>query len=217
MKIKHKLFAVLGLVLSSCTQTIQPGKVIILNGPSAAGKTTLQKAIQSQANETYIALGIDSLFNDVFPDEYGSKVTIKADPKTLRSVRSYQDQSGNPVVKLLIGETGQKIAKGMNRAIAAYAQSGLNVVVDYIAYDPDWLPDLKAHLQGIPTYFIGVKLPLDLLEDRERARNTSPVGHARSHYHTVHQGWTYDLEVDTSVLSAHEAAQRILQLVDKHE
>ena len=191
----------------------KPGIVIVLNGPSASGKSTLQKAIQTKANEPYIALGVDNLFNDMFPDEHGSKVQIKADPKTLRSVEFTKDENGHAVVKLLIGGTGQKIAHGMNKAIAAYAKSGLNVVVDYIAYDPKWLPDLKHHLQDIPTYYVGIKIPLNVLEDREKSRGTSPVGHARSHYDHVHNGWNYDIEVNTNDMSSESAARKILSFI----
>ena len=94
------------------------------------------------------------------------------------------------------------------------SKSGLNVVVDYIAYDPNWLEDLNNQLRGIDTCFIGVKIPLEILEERESKRGTSPVGHARSHYDHVHEGWHYDLEVDTSLLNADAAAKKVLSMVE---
>ena len=61
--------------------------------------------------------------------------------------------------------------------------------------------------------FYRITIPLEKLEERERARGTSPVGHARSHYDTVHTHGGYDLEIDTSKMSAPEAAQLIKQFV----
>ncbi len=191
------------------------GKVIILNGPSAAGKSTTQKAIQSMSEHVYIAVGIDNLFNDIFPDKHGSKVKIKDDPELLRTIEYGNDSGGKPFVKLLVGEIDEKIVLGMNKAIASYAKSGLNIVVDYISYNPDWIADLDKQLEGLEVYKIGVTIPLETLEAREAARGTSPVGHARSHYNYIHKGWNYDLTIDTSKTTPEEAAKKILDLVDK--
>ena len=48
----------------------QTGKVIILNGPSVAGKTSLQKALQSSLKEPYMAMGIDSILVAMMPQRY---------------------------------------------------------------------------------------------------------------------------------------------------
>lgn len=104
----------------------------------------------------------------------------------------------------------------MHRAIAAYAKEGSNVVVDYILYKPEWLSDLVLALKGMKVYYIGIKTPLEVIEEREKGRGTSPVGHARSHYDQVHQGMVYDLELDTSKSTPEESAQKILEFVKAH-
>ena len=90
----------------------------------------------------------------------------------------------------------------MHRAIAAYANTGNNVVVDYIKYEPEWLPDIQNALHGIKVIWVGVTANLESIEQREKKRGTSPEGHARSHYHTVHQGITYDLMINTRFFNA---------------
>lgn len=191
------------------------GIVIILNGPSAAGKSSLQKAIQESFKEPYIALGIDNFFNDIIPDEHGSKVTLKSAPNLYRSLKRFQDKDHKPVVELIIGPEGEKVIQGMHGAIAAYAQAGNNVVVDYIQYKTHWGHDLREKLKGLKVYYIGVEIPLKELEAREAKRATSPSGHARSHYDTVHDGMIYDLTVDTSRLTSKEAAGLVQKVVEK--
>ncbi len=63
-------------------------------------------------------------------------------------------------------------------------------------------------------YLIGVRIPLGLLEERERARGTSPQGRARSHYDTVHAHGHYDLDVDTSRCSPEQCADEILRYLE---
>ena len=195
-------------------ENFESGIVIILNGPSAAGKSSLQKSIQRLAPVPYLSVGIDTFFNDLFPDEHG-KLGVKPDADFGDSLRSVTIEDN--LVYLHVGSQGQKIVKGMNKAIAAYAKSGNNVVVDYIMYEQAWMKDLLDQLQGCPVYLIGVNLPLDVLQAREKARSTSPVGHGGSHYDTVHIGNNYDLWIDTSKNSSDQGAVKILDFIKNNK
>jgi len=201
----------LGVIFMKKTgESVQPGTVIILNGPSAAGKSSLQKSIQRLAPEPYINVGIDNFFNDLFPDQHG-KLGIKTETDFGMQLR-YVTIDDNTVY-LHVGPQGQKIVRGMHKAIAAYAKTGNNVVVDYIMYDPSWMQELREELQGCSVYMVGVTLPLHVLQEREQARSTSPIGHAKSHYDTVHLGNVYDLWIDNSQGSADEGAMKILEFI----
>lgn len=116
---------------------------------------------------------------------------------------------GKPVITLFVGEQGEKVIYGMNSAIAAYAHNGCNVIVDYIAYKKEWIDDLQDKLKDMPTCWVKVAIPLDVLESREAARGTSPQGHARSHYNYVYWDIAYDFEVDSNAQSAVEIAQTV--------
>jgi len=120
---------------------------------------------------------------------------------------------------LMVGPVGDSIMHGMHHAIAAYAGQGINCVVDYITYKQEWIPDLCDALQGLTVYFVGVDCPIDVLEQREKARGRVFVeGHARSHYTTVHEyvNNMYDLRVDTGTADAITCAQRIKEFITAH-
>lgn len=224
---------------------VKPGTIIILNGPSAAGKSTLQNNLQQQLSDFYLRVGIDGLFDAVLPSAMGEtmkEVDLEAalynelfpagisneeknritkiyeqrtdDGVLIRAGVTTTDEQGNPLLILRVGKAGEDAIKGMHRAIAAYAKAGNNVIVDYILYEQEWLKDLVCVLQDFRVYFVGVRIPLEILEKREKARATSPVGHARSHYYTVHEPVLYDIEVDTGILSSPQAAEIIKQFVE---
>jgi chloramphenicol 3-O phosphotransferase len=116
---------------------------------------------------------------------------------------------------LHIGAQGQKIIKGMHRAIAAYAKAGNNVIVDYIMYDPSWLNDLQSVLSDVSVISVGVTASLPVVQQREKMRATSPEGHARSIYNTVHQGWKYDLEINSDEMTPEQIADKIDEYMRK--
>lgn len=198
----------------------ESGTIILLNGPSAVGKSSIQSELHKQMPELYLKAGIDSFFDALIaePDLSQFQQTNEFfqytnDGILIRGVRLLKDAEGNQIVPLEIGPAGDKIISGMHFALSAYANRGNNVIVDYILYKAEWLPDLVSALKGQKVYLIGIKVPLEILEERERKRATSPIGHARSHYDIVHQGMIYDLELDVSEMQPCVSAQKIIQFI----
>lgn len=95
------------------------------------------------------------------------------------------------------------------KAIASYAESANNVVVDYILYEKNWWPELIEVLKDLRVYYVGIKYPLNFIEERESKRETSPVGHARRHYKEIHAVSDYDFFIDDPKLSAKDIAFKI--------
>ncbi len=194
--------------------TTATGIVIILNGPSGSGKSSIQKEFQHlMMPNLWCKTGIDMLFDAPMPNITAENMSFWQSPNPIRWVQESTDENGNKIITLFIGEQGTKVAYGMNSAIADYAKNGCNVIVDYIAYDPAWLTDLQKKLAGIRTYYVAVDISLATLEQREAARGTSPKGHARSHYFTIYGTINYDLRVNSEKNSAQEIAQQIKELI----
>jgi len=202
------------------------GTVIVLNGPSGSGKSSIQREFQTlmmlqptheasaDAANLWIQLGIDNLFDKPMPDITLENLAFWQTENPIRWVTTTKNEEGKSIVTLFTGEQGEKVAYGMNSAIAGYAQAGCDCIVDYIAYKTAWVDNLHRKLKNTKTYWIKIHLPLDVLEEREQARGTSPVGHARSHYDTVYGDIAYDLELDTSKLTAAQCAQKIKEFIE---
>lgn len=198
------------------TKSHPTGTVIILNGPSGSGKSSIQKEFQYlNMPQLWIKTGIDTLFDAPMPTITPENMSFWQSPNPIRWVQTSQDENSNNIITLFVGEQGEKVAYAMNSAIAAYAKNGCNVIVDYIAYKPEWFDDLQKKLKGIKTYYVAVEIPLEILEQREAARGTSPKGHARSHYFTVYGNKKYDLTVNSATHSAKEIAQQLKDLIEK--
>lgn len=187
------------------------GTVIILNGPSAVGKSTIMRAFQAKKVEPWLGIGIDNFFVGVLPPKF--YMEDKPEHHTVMQGVATEDEHGK-LFTLHIGIEGQKIIKGMHGAIAAYAKAGNNVIVDYIMYDPAWHADLMNALSDFNVVTVGVTAALPVIEERERVRATSPQGHARSVYATVHQGWDYELVVNTDEETPSQMADQINEYVE---
>lgn len=192
------------------------GTVIVLNGPSGSGKSSIQREFQkNMLPQLWVKVGIDNLFDNPMPDITSENMSTWQSQNPIRWVENSKDETGNTVITLFVGEQGEKVVYGMNSAIAAYARNGCNVIVDYIAYKQTWMKDLEEKLADIKTYYVAVDIPLEVLEQREEARGTSPKGHARSHYVTVYGDKKYDLRVNSGEHSANEIAQQVKEMIQK--
>lgn len=202
----------------SCSSSKPPssGIVIILNGPSASGKSSIQKEFQTlMMPDLWLKLGIDNLFDGPMPDITLENLPYWQSKNSIRWVEESLDSEKNNVITLHVGDQGERVAYGMNSAIADYAKNGCNIIVDYIAYKQEWLKDLEKKLKNIKTYYVAVNIPLEILELRESSRGTSPKGHARSHYDSVFGDISYDLTVQSDKQTTFEIALQLKQLLKK--
>jgi chloramphenicol 3-O phosphotransferase len=222
---KYTRFIVIGIVATIASGLLYfkfnqqrcSGTVIILNGPSSAGKSSIQKEFQfMMMPNLWIKLGVDNLFDKPMPDITLDNLSFWQSENPIRWVSTDKDKDENAVVTLFTGDQGDQVAYGMNSAIVEYAKNGNNIIVDYIAYKKEWIDDLQRKLEGIKTYWVKVEIPLSVIEERETARGTSPKGHARSHYDTVHWDIEYDFSVHSDTDSAETIAEQIKEFLQSH-
>lgn len=117
-----------------------------------------------------------------------------------------------PETAITTGPYGARLMSGMRRSVAALAESGLDLIVDDVwlgegAEQADYVTLLSKH----QVFFVGVRAPLAILEQREIARGDRDIGQARWQQGRVHIGATYDLVIDTGALTPQQAARRILE------
>jgi chloramphenicol 3-O phosphotransferase len=120
-----------------------------------------------------------------------------------------------------------RLYAALYESVAAHSQLGLNVVVDVGHHDGHAtvhgiLADCARRLAGLPALLVGVRCPIETIMQRRAAGQTGREGlyltgtsgdpvpePVRRWQATVHEPGVYDLEVDTSVLSAADCAAAI--------
>ena len=151
------------------------GKIILINGASSAGKTTLARAVLQQIDEPFWHFSIDHLRESgVLPLD-----RIRAGDFAWPSMRA-------------------AFFQGFHNALPAFADAGNNLLVEHIVETPAWMTTLLRLLAPFDVYFVGLHCPLAELERRETLRGDRSVGEARRDFETIHAFATYDLELDST-------------------
>ena len=188
------------------------GSIILLNGTSSAGKSTLANAVQDVMDAPYLSLGIDHFF-EALPQRYRARLGPDDVPPPQADegvVWVCTEPSGHGFRELRVGPVGQRLWSGMRHAAGALARRGNHVILDDVILDHEALVDYGAALEGVPTLLVGVTCPLAVLEAREVARGDRVRGLAAAWLPLVERhAPPYDVTVDTSFSSPEEGALAI--------
>ena len=166
------------------------GQVILLNGTSSAGKTSIAQALQAHFSEPDLIVTLDA-FLAMFP----SKLMNAGNIEEIATWAEYMP----------------RLMVGYHRSIVALARAGNNLIADHVLEEDGWLRDFVRATIRLKVCFVGVKCPLEVLEARERERGDRAIGQARYQYTRVHRYDVYDVEIDTSLYSPEEGAMQIVE------
>jgi chloramphenicol 3-O phosphotransferase len=167
------------------------GRVILLNGASSSGKSSVARELQRQLPTPFLHLSIDHLRDSgALPlERYRSGEFVWADAR-------------------------ENFFVGFERAVSAFAHAGNDLIVEYVVETSAWMARLESFLDGSAVFFVGVHCPLEELEKREGARGDRPLGDARRDFISVHEHCKYDLEVDGTAAPELNAAKIIAAMKD---
>lgn len=165
------------------------GSIILINGASSAGKTTLARAFQQIAPVPFVRFSFD-LFLD------GNALPMDF-------IRAHHDGWA---------QMRPHVFAGMHQCLHALASTGNNVICDHIIENTQWRNDLITRLHGLDVYLVALHCSLPELVRREQARGNRNAGEAANDMAVVHRDMHYDLALDSEHATATHNAQ---QLVDR--
>ena len=121
-----------------------PGNVILLNGCSSAGKTTLALELQKLSEEYFQYIALDQ-FRDGLPPSLRGLNSPEQDPgyRGLNVVPEIKD--GKLVTSIKFGDYGEKVLKVMRRTVSQLARAGCSVVVDDILLKKSTLSIMRTY------------------------------------------------------------------------
>jgi chloramphenicol 3-O phosphotransferase len=165
-------------------------QVIVLNGGSSSGKTTIARRLQAILLDPWLLLGVDDLV-DALPAEGGGI-----------AVGDHGEVE--------VGERFRELEAAWTRGIAEMARAGARVILDDVFLGGAASQErTRAHLEGLSVLWVGVRCHPVVAAERERARGDRAPGMAAIQATIVHEGVTYDLEVDTTRTRPDECARAI--------
>lgn len=166
----------------------------MLNGGSSSGKSGIARCLQAVLPDPWLALGTDTL--------------VEAMPLSMQTSETGIEFAADGAVS--VGAEFRTLEAAWIQGVAGMARAGARVIVDEVflgqaASQQRW----QRALDGLDVLWVGVRCDSAVAAAREIARGDRARGMAASQADLVHQGVTYDLEVDTSRTESLDCARAI--------
>ena len=187
--------------------------MVVLNGTSSAGKTTIASAFRDRCaamGDFWLLIGIDDVLSKLPADWLD--LGLPTGPG-LHAADGLWFESTAAGPALRVGQLCRRLLWVYRSTVAAAAQAGMNVIVDDVVVDAQVWDDWQDALTGLDVVWVGVRCPLDVAEARERARGDRAIGMARSQFVTVHASARYDLSIDTTSSSPEQAIAELVRFL----
>ena len=194
--------------------------VILVNGPSSAGKTTLCRALQAAIEDPYLVTAFDDVVFMAAPRYYRGADTSRQDERDVFTALGVEmaitSPPGAPLsVTARFGLVFRRILDSMAPAVRALVDGGNPVIFDHVLHDRAMHESCRKAFDGLDVFAVGVTCPIDILEARERERGDRVLGRARGLAGVVHGFMTYDIMVDSGAMTTAACVSTILAALDK--
>jgi chloramphenicol 3-O phosphotransferase len=167
-----------------------PGRIILLNGASSSGKSTLAEALRRSLDEPFLY--------------------VSSDRFVAAGMLPARRDDGGPFDWWR--QVRPRFFAGFHRCLPALASAGNDLIVEHIIEFRSWREQLAVLLAGLDVFLVGVHCDVDELDRRERARGDRRIGEGRTHVEVdrIHSFGRYDFEVDTTTGVSPELVESIL-------
>lgn len=168
-------------------------QVILLNGTSSAGKTSIARQLQELLDLQYLYFSIDSVLGAMPPSdldrmERGERITRK-------------------------GYRYETLVIAHYNCLPALIDADCRLIVDNAWADDAQKINVLSMLASYRVFLVGVRCDLEIATQREKQRGDRLVGLAAKHFDTVHRHMRYDFSVDTGHTDAAGAVALVHQAI----
>jgi chloramphenicol 3-O phosphotransferase len=192
-----------------------PASLIVLNGASSAGKSSIARALQGIWPRPLLVTGIDTFIGG-WPESFWSMPDgdgVPGPPTT--GIRVVPGSGPAPSWIPEFGEDFRTLMRLVHHAWASIRDGGLDQVIDHALIDRSMRACARELFHD--AYWVGVTCDIDELVRREASRGDRPVGFASGTSAVVHDEMVYDLVVDTSAARSEDLARRIFDGVSARD
>ena len=185
--------------------------IVVLNGASSSGKTSIARALQDLWPRPLVLTGIDT-FILAWPESFAALPGDDGSPAAPSTgIRIVPGLGPAPSWIPEFGVDFHAMMRLVHESWALMSHGGVDQVIDHVLINETLRTQARDILVG--AFWVGVSCDVDELVRREAARGDRHVGFASGTSVVVHQEMVYDLVIDSTETPSEVLARRVYDAV----
>jgi len=178
--------------------------IIFLLGIGSSGKSTIANALLQHLRDSYHLTGFDYSVESLDKKYWPGGSHEREGFYVKKSITEHGETS-----ELIAGTIGKAFLKKMLEDMIRQADEGNNLIIDTVPSDEEY-QELLSAFKDHEILCVGIKPPVEVIIERENRRSDRRPGTAKAAYQQFYANKKFDLEIDTSQVSAEDAVESIL-------
>jgi chloramphenicol 3-O phosphotransferase len=189
--------------------------LIVVNGTSSSGKTSVIKCLQETMSETWLTFGVDTLISGLpiplLAIDDDAQIAIRAPRTTYREGGMTLHADGH----ISVGPEYRRIEVAFHEGLAAMMRAGVRLILDEVFLEGSRSQErLRANFPDAHIVWIGVTCEPVVATERERLRRDRVIGMVAAQLPEVHKGVEYHFVVASDARSPRDCANDIANYLD---
>jgi chloramphenicol 3-O phosphotransferase len=187
-----------------------PVDLIIVNGTSSSGKTSIIKCLQETLTETWLTFGVDTLISGLpiplLAIDDDAQIALRVPRTRYRDGGMTLHADGH----VSVGPEYRRVEAAFYDGVTAMMRAGVGIILDEVFLEGSQSQErLRAHFPDATIVWIGVTCDRAVATERERLRGDRVIGMVAAQLEQVHKGVDYDFVVASDAHSPRECADDI--------
>ncbi len=163
---------------------VEAGRIVVLNGPSSAGKSATAVAFQRLMPGPWWHTGMDAL-SAMLPLDEAKRAQVGV----------------------------ARFVTALHRFVADLTRQGHDVVYETGFLEPAWVEDFGVETAGLRVFPVELEIGLEEVRTREAGRSDRPDGYSEASFRRILRPFPEALRIDAERLDSEARAQTIARFV----
>lgn len=182
--------------------------IIILNGTSSSGKSTIAQALQQRLGDGWLYFCMDDYLSMLGP-KFGGLNPDNPEVCIPNEV-CYAKKHSDDTYEIMTGKLCSELYATIPAVLELMASRGFNIIVDtFIATNEEFVP-YKAKLEQYSPLFVYLYAPEHIIYAREKARGDRLIGSANHWLKTFECANEFKLKMNTAEINTEQTTEIIV-------
>jgi chloramphenicol 3-O phosphotransferase len=184
--------------------------IILINGPSSSGKSTLIDQFIKKSNKEFIKVAFDDILYLIHKVNWSKQLLSILGENIIKNKKEffyYNEESNdkNDLYRIKFNNSYTELLYSMHSFWKILIDNGFNIIIDHIFLYENWYNDFSSKININNCIKIGIYCDLSILNKREMKRGDRPLGVAERSSQLVHNHKiVYDFKLNTHKMNKEE-------------